>query len=70
MEAYLNGAMEIGFRLLRLLALSLELPEEWFLERYKKPIALLRPLHYSAKLSKPEIVSRPFLYYRAQTPPL
>ena len=56
MEAYYAGLMALGRRLLRLLALTLELPEEWFVERFTKPIASLRPLHYSAKISKPEDV--------------
>ena len=56
MEVYFAGLLAVGMQLLRLLALSLELPEDWFVERYQAPIALLRPLHYGPKLSKPEAV--------------
>ena len=48
--------LELGRRLLRLLALCLDLPPAWFLDRFLKPIAILRPLHYSPKLSRPEEV--------------
>ena len=50
--------LELGRRLLRLLALCLDLPPGWFLDRFLKPIAILRPLHYSPKLSRPEEVCR------------
>ena len=39
------------------MALALDLPPTWFLDRFQKPILTLRPLHYSATLSKPEQVS-------------
>ena len=48
--------LSLGRRLLRLLALCLDLPPGWFLDRFLKPIAILRPLHYSPKLSRPEEV--------------
>ena len=49
--------LELGRRLLRLLALCLDLPQGWFLDRFTKPIAILRPLHYSPKPSRPEEVN-------------
>ena len=48
--------LALGRRLLRLLALCLDLPPAWFLDRFLKPIAILRPLHYSPRLSRPEEV--------------
>ena len=48
--------LELGRRLLRLLALCLDLPSAWFLDRFLQPIAILRPLHYSPKLSRPDEV--------------
>jgi len=48
--------LALGRRLLRLLALCLDLPPAWFLDRFLKPIAILRPLHYSPRLSQPEEV--------------
>jgi len=40
----------------RLMAMALDLPPDWFAERYKKPLLNLRPLHYSAALSRPDEV--------------
>jgi len=38
------------------MAMALDLPPDWFAERYKKPLLNLRPLHYSAALSRPDEV--------------
>lgn len=74
MEAYYDGVLALGKRILRLIALSLELPEGWFEECFTKHTAVLRLLHYSARLSIPEeaSVEEPFyskglmvLIYRA-----
>lgn len=56
MEAYYAGLLALGKRLLRLMALTLDLPEDWLLNRFTEPLAILRPLHYSAKISRPENV--------------
>lgn len=58
MEAYYAGLLDLGERIMRLIALTLDLPENWFVERFTRPIAILRPLHYSARISKPEEVRR------------
>ena len=58
MEAYYAGLLALGERVMRLIALTLELPEDWFVQRFTRPIAILRPLHYSARISKPEEVGR------------
>ena len=39
--------------------MALDLPPDWFAERYKKPLLNLRPLHYSAALSRPDEVRVP-----------
>lgn len=41
-------------RLLRLLALALDLPPEHFHPMFSKPMLFLRPLHYVARKSQPE----------------
>ena len=57
MSAAFDGLYGLGRRALRLMALALDLPPTWFLDRFERPILTLRPLHYSATLSKPEEVS-------------
>ena len=41
---------------MRLLALSLGLPADFFKQHFTKPLASLRPLHYTAAVSAPEEV--------------
>jgi isopenicillin N synthase-like dioxygenase len=49
-EAYMKAMTDLGHRLLRLLALSLDLPEDYFAQFFHRPMTFLRPLHYvSAK---------------------
>ena len=57
MSETFDGLYALGRRALRLMALALDLPPNWFLDRFKRPILNMRPLHYSAALSKPEEVS-------------
>ena len=57
MSAAFDGLYALGRRALRLMALALDLPPTWFLDRFQRPILNMRPLHYSAMLSKPEEVS-------------
>ena len=40
-------------RLLRLLALALDLPASFFLPFFETPILTLRPLHYQGRVSAP-----------------
>ena len=54
--AYFDALTALGFRLLHLLALSLDLEETYFDDKFRQPIALLRPLHYSPLLSAPDQV--------------
>ena len=56
MASYFDGILALGLRTLRLMALALDLPIDWFAERYKQPLLNLRPLHYSAALSNLEEV--------------
>ena len=51
MEGFYDAAMAMSRRILRLLALSLDLPPAWFLDRFKRPLTTLRLLHYSAQPS-------------------
>lgn len=53
-QAYFEECSRLGLRLLQLLALSLGLPEGWFDDKFKSPVALLRPIHYAATASQPE----------------
>lgn len=52
--AYFDAVSAVGRRLLHLLALGLGLPSTWFDDKFEKPIALLRPLHYSGRVSVPD----------------
>ena len=54
--AYFEALDALGRRLIRLLALALGLEEDWFDDKFDMPIALLRPLHYSGRLSQPDEV--------------
>ena len=56
MEGFYDAAMAMSRRILRLLALSLDLPPAWFLDRFKRPLTTLRLLHYSAQPSDPNEV--------------
>lgn len=50
-EAYFEAVAALGTRLLRLLALSLHLPPDFFAPFFSRPMLFLRPLHYSAERS-------------------
>jgi len=50
-SAYIQQLCQLGRRMLHLLALSLDLPRDWFDAKFADPLAILRPLHYSAELS-------------------
>eukprot|EP00270_Netrium_digitus_P005549 TRINITY_DN1739_c0_g1_i3.p1 TRINITY_DN1739_c0_g1~~TRINITY_DN1739_c0_g1_i3.p1 ORF type:complete len:346 (+),score=92.87 TRINITY_DN1739_c0_g1_i3:87-1124(+) len=56
MMEYLKQCVQLLHRLLPLLALSLDLPEDYFLQPgfFDDPITSLRPLHYSNERSDPE----------------
>ena len=56
MSAAFDGFYALGQRALRLVALALDLPPTWFLDRFQRPILNMRPLHYSATVSKPDEV--------------
>ena len=51
--------LALSFRLLRALALALDLPPEHFRPFFDPPSPFLRPLHYSARASAPEQVHVP-----------
>ena len=58
MTAYYDALMALGMRLMRMLALTLDLPRDWFVERFEKPLGSLRPIHYSGRISQPDDVRR------------
>ena len=74
-QAYFSAVTALGMRLLRLLALALELPAEHFDRMFSKPMLFLRPLHYAPRKSHPDQVrvgicsssactdSRPFSHF-------
>ena len=55
-EAYMAALLALAFRLLRALALALDLPPEHFRPFFDPPSPFLRPLHYAARASDPEQV--------------
>lgn len=51
-EEYMEFMRHLGFRLLRILAISLNLPQpEYFHKFFERPMVALRPLHYVAEVS-------------------
>lgn len=52
-KLYFEALSALGFRMLRLLALALDLPPDYFSPFFKTPGMLLRPLHYAAEKSSP-----------------
>ncbi|KIZ06914.1 hypothetical protein MNEG_1040 [Monoraphidium neglectum] len=52
-EAYFSSVTALGHRLLRLLAISLDLEPGHFDPFFDPPMVFLRPLHYSAEVSRP-----------------
>ena len=56
-EAYFGAVRALGMRLIRLLALALDLPPEHFAPMFSKPMLYLRPLHYAPRKSDPKQVS-------------
>lgn len=52
-EAYIEAMKELCFRLLRILALSLDLSPSYFHPLFDPPIIVLRPLHYQGRVSEP-----------------
>ena len=58
-EAYMAALLALSFRLLRALALALDLPPEHFTPFFDPPSPFLRPLHYAARASAPEQVHAP-----------
>eukprot|EP00873_Tetraselmis_striata_P026460 jgi/Tetstr1/446724/TSEL_034212.t1 len=51
---YIQQVTQLGHRMLHLLALSLDLPRTWFDDKFDDPLTILRPLHYSAEVSRVE----------------
>lgn len=41
-------------RVLILMAQALQLPDDYFQERFKNPLLILRPIHYTAEESLPD----------------
>ncbi len=63
LEKFYDAGMAMSRRVLRLLALSLDLPPAWFLDRFKRPLTTLRLLHYSAQPSNPAEVPNPTITF-------
>ncbi len=55
-EAYFGAMRALGTRLIRLVALALDLPPDYFAPMFGKPMLYLRPLHYAARKSDPGLV--------------
>ena len=53
-ETYFKSVTALGMRLLRLLALALNLPPEHFHPMFTRPMLFLRPLHYAPRQSHPD----------------
>lgn len=51
MEEYFNSLSLLGLRLVQLIALSLQLPSNFFDDAFQDPLALLRLLHYDGRIS-------------------
>lgn len=45
--------MNLAGRLNRLLAIALDLPPDYFADKFTGPLVALRPLHYNATISNP-----------------
>ena len=56
MSAYYDALTALGMRVMRLLALTLNLPADFFTDRFQQPLASLRPIHYSGRVSQPDDV--------------
>ena len=54
MQAYMAAMRGLADRLLPLIASALNLPTDFFDMYFDKPMASLRPLHYSAQVSDPD----------------
>ena len=52
--AYFSAVTALGMRLLRLLALALDLLPEHFHPAFTRPMLFLRPLHYALRRSQPD----------------
>ena len=57
MLAYHKACLECTMRIIRLLALALDLPANFFDKDFTHPIASLRPLHYMPSVSLPDQVN-------------
>jgi len=51
MTTYFNAMSNLGFRVVQILAQSLNLPKHFFDSKFDKPVALLRLLHYAPQKS-------------------
>ncbi|CAL8469967.1 g9509 [Coccomyxa elongata] len=52
--AYFEAVTALGMRLLRLLALALNMEPDFFLHMFQRPMLFLRPLHYIPRRSQPD----------------
>lgn len=55
-EAYFGAMRALGMRLVRLVALALDLPPDYFTPMFSQPMLYLRPLHYALRKSDPGLV--------------
>lgn len=54
-EEYMAALSSLGLRLVRLIALALYCPRDYFDDMFATPTTTLRPLHYSAAVSDPKL---------------
>jgi isopenicillin N synthase-like dioxygenase len=53
MEDYHSALQALSNRLLRVLALALDMPVDFFADKFDRPVATLRPLHYPPRVGDP-----------------
>ena len=53
MDTYHEAMTQLGRKVVQLLALALNMPEDYFNQSFTKPIALIRLLHYNETPSDP-----------------
>ncbi len=53
-EQYFAAVKQLGMHMLRIVALGLDLPADFFAPIFSRPLLVLRPFHYIPRRSLPE----------------